>query len=257
MAVLIHPTAIVSPSAQLGENVRIDAYSIVEDNVHIGDNSHCMYHTVLMNGTRLGNDCVVYPNAVIGAAPQDLKYHGQQTLAVIGNRTTIRECVTINKASHSQKTTVGDDCLIMAYTHVAHDCNVGSNVILANAVQLAGHVNIGDWVILGGMSKLHQFCSVGAHAMVAADAMCVKDVPPYALLGREPKIEGINKVGLLRRGFTRETISELDEFYTTVFFSGYNMSDGIAAYTALHPTPPNEVDSLIQFINSSKRGVYR
>lgn len=258
MATVIHPSAIVSPKATLGANVRIDAYAIVEDDVVIGDNTHLMYHAVLMNGARIGSDCFIYPGAVIAAAPQDLKYHGQETLAIVGDRTTLRECVTINKGSHTDAVRVGSDCLIMAYSHVGHDSIIGNHVILSNASQLGGHVEIGDWAILGGVTKVHQFCRVGQHAMVAADAMITKDVPPFALMGREPvKVEGINKVGLGRRGFSREQVDGIDAFYTTVFFSGLNMSDGIARYCELNPDPATDVALAISFIQSSKRGVYR
>ncbi len=258
MSTMIHPTAIVSEKARIAENVRIGAYAIVEDDVEIGSGTEVMYHAVLMSGTRVGTESIIYPGAVLGAAPQDLKYHGQKTYAVVGDRTTIRECATINKASHSEAVIVGNDCLIMAYTHVAHDCIVGNNVVIANSVQLGGHVHIGDWAILGGVSKVHQFCRVGKHAMVAADAMITKDVPPFVLTGRDPVcVEGINKIGLSRRGFSQDTVAALDDFVTTAFFSGLNMSDGIAAYMKVHTEIKPEVQDFISFIRESKRGVIR
>ncbi len=258
MSSLIHPSAIVSPQARIADNVRIGAYAVIEDDVEIGEGTEVMYHAVLLDGTRVGRDSKIFPGAVVGATPQDLKFHGQKTYAVIGDRTTIRECVTVNRASHSESVFVGNDCLIMAYSHVAHDCVVGNNVVIANAVQLGGHVEIGDWAILGGVSKVHQFCRVGKHVMVAADAMVTKDVPPYVLTGRDPvSVEGINKIGLSRRGFSPEDLADLDRFYTVAFFSGFNMSDGIKAYREQVPDATPLVEEVISFIQQSKRGVIR
>ncbi len=258
MSTQIHPSAVVSPKAQLGTNVRIGAFAVIDDDVIIGDDTEIMVHGVILAGSRLGKSVLVYPGAVIGAAPQDLRFHGQHTEVFIGDRTTLRECVTVNRASHTDAVRVGSDCLIMAYTHIAHDCQVGNNVVIANATQLGGHVEVGDWAILGGVSKVHQFCRIGKHVMVAADAMITKDVAPFVLTGRSPvKVEGINKVGLSRRGFSQETVASIDEFVNTVFFSGKNMSDGIATYRALYPTPIAEVEDMITFIETSKRGVYR
>ncbi len=258
MSTEIHPSAIVSPKARLGSNVRVGALAVIEDDVEIGDDTEIMMHAVLLDGTRIGSQSLIYPGAVIGAKPQDLKFHGQKTFAIVGDRTTVRECVTINRASHTESVRVGDDCLIMAYSHIAHDCEVGNNVVIANAVQLGGHVQIGDWVVLGGVSKVHQFCRVGKHAMVAADAMVTKDIPPYVLSGRNPvNVEGINKIGLSRRGFSAERISEIDQFVTHAFFSGLNMSDGIASYEAANSHPGQDVLDMISFIRQSKRGVIR
>ncbi len=203
MAVSIHPTAIVSSRAEIGANVEIGAFAIIGDDVVIGDGTRVYPHAVILDGARIGAECRIYPSAVIAAEPQDLKYDGAPTLVVVGDRTTIREFVTLNRASHTGATRIGSDCLVMAYVHVAHDCIIGDHVVIANTVQLGGHVEIGDWAVLGGVAKVHQFCRIGKHAMVAADAMITKDVPPYALVGRDPvKVEGINRVGLLRRGFT-------------------------------------------------------
>jgi UDP-N-acetylglucosamine acyltransferase len=258
MAAFIHPTALVSSTAVLGDGVRIGPFAVIEDGVQIGAGTEVMAHVVVFKDSVIGEQCHIFPGAVVGADPQDFAYKGQATRAVIGDRTTLRECVTVNKASHVESVMVGSDCLIMAYTHIAHDCVIGDHVVIANAVQLGGHVHIGDWAVLGGVSKVHQFCRVGKHAMVAADAMITKDVPPYALTARSPVgIEGINKVGLSRRGFTTDEIRSLDDFYTVVFFSGKNMSDGLAAYEEQHPTPHQHVQDAISFIRASKRGVYR
>lgn len=258
MTQTIHPTAIISPQASIGDNVCIGAYAIIEEDVVIGDGTIVYPHAILLNGSRIGKECKIFPGAVIGAEPQDLKYHGQATLICIGDRTTVREFATLNRASHNSETRIGSDCLIMAYVHVAHDCLIGDHVVLANAVQLGGHVQIGDWAVLGGMAKVHQFCRVGKHAMVAADAMITKDVPPYALIGRDPvKVEGINRVGLQRRGFSREDVEALEAFYSVVFFSGFNMSDGIAEYRRRFPVPNGIVADVIEFVERSERGVYR
>jgi len=258
MATQIHPTAIVSDRASIGDGVEIGAYAIVGDDVVIGDGT-CIYpHAVILNGARIGAECMIYPSAIIGAEPQDLRYDGGPTTVIIGDRTTIREFATLNRASHSPATHIGSDCLVMAYVHVAHDCVIGDHVVLANAVQLGGHVEIGDWAVLGGVAKVHQFCRIGKHAMVAADAMITKDVPPYALVGRDPvKVEGINRIGLQRRGFSSEQIEALETFYSIAFFSGYNMSDGIAAYRQRYPHPNGVVAEVIEFVECSTRGVYR
>ncbi|MCX7930788.1 MAG: acyl-ACP--UDP-N-acetylglucosamine O-acyltransferase [Chlorobi bacterium] len=258
MPQVIHSTAIVAPGAYIGENVRVGPYAIIEDDVVIGEGTQIYPHAVILSGSRIGRDCKVYPSAVIGAEPQDLKYDGSYTNVIVGDRTTIREFVTLNRSSHTDATRIGNDCLIMAYVHVAHDCVVGDHVVIANAVQLGGHVEIGDWGVIGGTAKVHQFCRIGKHAMVAADAMITKDVPPYALVGRNPvKIESINRIGLQRRGFSEEQIDALETFYSIAFFSGYNMSDGIAEYRRRYPSPNGIVADVIEFVECSQRGVYR
>ncbi|MCX8051755.1 MAG: acyl-ACP--UDP-N-acetylglucosamine O-acyltransferase [Chlorobi bacterium] len=254
----IHPTAIVASGATLGDGVRIGPFAIVEGDVVIGDGTEVFPHAIILSGSHIGRECRIYPSAVIGAAPQDLKYDGSPTRVVVGDRTTIREFATLNRASHTDATRVGSDCLIMAYVHVAHDCIIGDHVVIANAVQLGGHVEIGDWAVLGGTAKVHQFCRIGKHAMVAADAMITKDVPPYALVGRDPvKVEGINRIGLQRRGFSAEQIEALETFYSIAFFSGFNMSDGIAEYRRRNPSPNGVVADVIEFVERSERGVYR
>lgn len=255
---LIHPQSIVDETAILGEGVRIEPFAVVHHSVTIGSGTKVMSGAVVLPHSTIGSDCTIYPGAVIGADPQDLRFDNRITYTSIGDRTTIRECVTVNRGSHSDRTSVGNDCLIMAYSHIAHDCMVGNNVVIANASQLGGHVEIGDWAILGGVSKVHQFCKIGAHAMIAADAMVTKDVVPYALTGRSPvKIEGVNKVGLRRRGFSTTLIDQIDIFYTTVFFSGLNMTDGLAKYESEHTEIAPEIQSVIDFIRQSKRGAYR
>jgi UDP-N-acetylglucosamine acyltransferase len=259
MSADIHPAAIVSPKARLGQNVKIGPFSIIEEDVEIGDGTHIMPHVTIFNGARIGNECRIYPGAVIAAEPQDLKFKGEPTQAVIGHRTVVRECATINRGTGaSGKAIVGSDCLIMAYCHVAHDCVVGNNVIMSNVAQLAGHVTLGDWVILGGMAKVVQFCTVGSHAMVGADCKITKDVLPYSLIGRDPsKVEGVNKVGLRRRGFQAEVIQSIDEFFTHLFFAGFNTTDALAAYKEQHQQIIPEIQLCIDFINNSRKGIIR
>lgn len=258
LATVVHPTAIVSASASLGEGVEVGPFTVIGDNVQIGSGTIVMSHVHIAANSEIGRDARIHPGAVIGTAPQDLKYAGEPTIARIGDRTVVRECVTVNRGTaHSGLTSVGDDVLLMAYTHVAHDCRLGNNVILANSVQLGGHVYVGDWAIIGGVTGVHQFTQIGPHSMVAACIMVSKDVPPYILVGREPVgVQSLNTIGLRRRGFSAESIESLDAFYQTLYRSGYNISDGLRAYEAAHPTPTQEVQACITFIRSSKRGVY-
>ncbi|MEY3387153.1 MAG: hypothetical protein RIR53_1964 [Bacteroidota bacterium] len=255
----INPTSIVSPKARIGSNVSIGPFCVVEDDVEIGNGTELISHVVLGNGSRIGSDVRIHPNAVIGTAPQDLKYRNEPTTAEVGDRTVIRESVTINRGTvHSHRTRVGSDCLLMAYVHVAHDCIVGDHVIMANGVQLGGHVEVGDWAILGGLTGVHQFCRIGPHTMIGACSRVVKDVPPFTLSGKEPlSIEGINAVGLRRRGFDDATVRAIDDFYTLLLRSGFNTSDGIRAYESAYSEIDRQVALCIDFIRSSKRGIYR
>lgn len=257
---MIHATAVVSPSATIGQDVRIGPFCVVEDDVVIGDRTTLISHVVLGNGARIGSDVVIHPQAVIATAPQDLKYANEPTQAIIGDRTVIRESVTVNRGTvASGITRVGSDCLLMAYVHVAHDCVVGDHVIMANGVQLGGHVEVGDWAIIGGLTGVHQFCRIGAHSMIGACSRVVKDVPPFTLSGKEPlTVEGINAVGLRRRGFTDDSVRAIDEFYDVLLRSGFNTSDGLRAYEErLDGYIDPAVARCIEFIRTSKRGIYR
>lgn len=255
----IHPSAIVSPKARLGAGVKIGPFSVINDDVEIGDRTELISHVVLADGARIGADVRIYPGAVIGAEPQDLKFKGEPTLAIIGDRTVIRECVTVNRGTAiSGRSTVGSDVLLMAYSHVAHECTVGNHAILVNSVQLGGHVEVGEWAIVGGLTGVHQFCRIGAHCMIGACVKVAKDVPPYTLAGRQPLVvEGLNTVGLRRRGFTAETIADIEEFYRLLLHAGYNTSDGIKAYVDAHPVINPDVQKCIDFIHTSKRGITR
>jgi UDP-N-acetylglucosamine acyltransferase len=256
--ILHHPTAIISKKAKLGDNVRIGPFSIINDDVEIGDNTEIRSSVVIADGTGIGKDCLICTGVVIGTEPQDLKFAGEKTIVTIGDRTVIREYVTINRATKvTGETKVGNDCLIMTYCHIAHDCKLGDGVIIANTTQLAGHVHIEDFVTIGGVVKIHQFCSIGMYSMIGADVKLVKDVPPFALVGSlPPKIDGINKIGLRRHGFSDELMKEVDTFYRTVFFSGLNNHDGIAKFRERNHISP-EIMHCIEFIENSQRGVYR
>ncbi len=258
MSVQIHPTAIISPEVKLGENVIIGPFSIIEDDVEIGDNTNIKSSAVIGKGARIGKNVQIFSSAVVGTQPQDLKFRGETTYTIIGDNTVIREFATINRGTaETGKTEVGKNCLIMSYCHVAHDCLVGDNVIMSNVAQLAGHVTIEEWVILGGVTKIHQFCKVGKHSMIGADTKVTKDVAPYTLIDRKPaQVEGINKIGLRRRGFSPELIKEIELFYDTILFSGQNNTDGIASFLK-NNIPSPEVNYIIDFIKTSVRGIHR
>ncbi|MEY2894802.1 MAG: Acyl-[acyl-carrier-protein]--UDP-N-acetylglucosamine O-acyltransferase, partial [Bacteroidota bacterium] len=195
------PLSVIHPSAKIAANVSIDPFSVIHEDVEIGEGTWVGSNVTIFPGARIGKNVRIFPGAVISAVPQDLKFGGEITTAEIGDNTTIRECVTINRGtSDKQKTVIGKNCLIMAYVHVAHDCIVGDNCILANAVQMAGHVTVGDFAIIGGSSAIHQFASIGRHVMISGGSLVRKDVPPFTKAGREPlSYAGINSVGLRRR----------------------------------------------------------
>jgi UDP-N-acetylglucosamine acyltransferase len=220
---MISPLASVHPNAKLGNNVIIEPFAVIHDNVTIGDGTHIMSHAVVMPFSRIGQKCQIFPGAVIGAVPQDLKFVGEETTAEIGDHTTIREYVTINRGTKDKwKTVVGSHCLLMAYAHVAHDCFLGDHVILANSVQLAGHVEVGDYAIISGLAGANQFTRIGAHTYIAGHTVVRKDVPPFVKAGREPmSYAGVNVVGLQRRNFTPEQIAAISEIYHILFVQGH------------------------------------
>lgn len=256
--VKIHPTAIVSPLAQLGVNVEIGAFTIINDDVEIGDNTIIGTSNYIDSGSRIGKNCNIFHHTIIGTEPQDVKYKGEKTYVSIGDNNKIREFVTINRATTDTYTTrLGDNNLILEYCHIAHDCNVGNNTIFSNTTQLAGHVTVGDWVIIGGFGKVHQFTKIGKHAFIGGDTKIVKDVVPYAIVfGTDAKYAGVNLVGLRRRGFTNEQISEISNFYKVLFHSGLNVSDFIKKYTTENKDIPQLISEIIDFINTSERGIY-
>ncbi len=255
---MISPLAHISPDAVLGNNVTIDPFAVIHDDVKIGDDTHVMSHAVIMGGTVIGKSCLIFPGAVLGAVPQDLKFVGEKTTVEIGDHTTIRECVTINRGTQDKwKTVVGSHCLLMAYAHVAHDCIMGDHVILANSVQLAGHVEVGDYAIIGGLSGVAQFTRIGAHTYVAGHSVINKDVPPFIKAGRSPiSFAGVNSVGIHRRGFSNDTINTILEIYRIIYNKGLNTSQALE-YIEQHLPLCDEKNLIVSFIKSSKRGIIK
>ena len=254
----IHPLATVHPSAILGDGVEIGPYVFIDANVEIGDGCKILPHATLFSYVKMGRDCTDFPGAVVGAVPQDLKFEGEESWVEIGDRVTIRECATINrgtKASGKMVTKVGSDTLIMSYVHIAHDCTVGDHCILVSHSAFAGETDIEDWAIVGGGTLAHQFSRIGTHAMIGAGFKIVKDIPPYVLAGREPVcFEGVNRVGLSRRGFTEDQINEIKDIYDTLYFKGMNVSDAMA-YIEQNFAQTPERDTILRFIRNSKRGI--
>lgn len=248
----------VHPNAKIGKDVIIDPFVYVDDNVEIGDGTHLFSHATVLYGSRIGKNCRIFPGAVVGGIPQDLKFRGEDTTAFVGDNTTIRECATVNRGTASKGTTkVGSNCLIMAYSHVAHDCVVGNNIIIGNASQIAGEVVIDDWAILGGGNLVHQFCHIGAHVMLQGGSRTGKDVPPYVTAGRDPlTFAGINLIGLRRRNFTSEQIQNIQECYRTLYQSALNVSQAIEKMeSSLQPSA--ERDYILNFLKSATRGIIR
>ncbi len=252
------PLAYVHPQAKIAKNVVIEPFVNIEKNVIIGEGTWIGSNVTIMEGARIGKNCKIFPGAVISAIPQDLKYDGEETLVKIGDNTTIREFVTVNRGTKANmETIVGNNCLLMAYVHIAHDCIVGDNVILANGATLAGHIEIQDWAIIGGLAAVHQFVQVGRHAMISGGGMARKDVPPYTKAGREPlSYVGINSVGLRRRGFTMEQINQIQEIYRIIYLQNKNVSQAVNYIEATIPATP-ERDEILTFIAKSTRGIMR
>ncbi|MCM1110799.1 MAG: acyl-ACP--UDP-N-acetylglucosamine O-acyltransferase [Clostridium sp.] len=252
------PLAYIHPAAKIASSVVIDPFVTIDQNVEIGEGTYIGSNVTILEGARIGNNCHIFPGAVISAIPQDLKFHGEETLAIIGDNTTIRECCTVNRGTASKgKTVVGNNCLIMAYSHVAHDCVVGDNVIISNATQLAGEVVVDNFAVIGGGSLIHQFCHIGAHTMLQGGALVNKDIPPYVKAAREPiSYVGVNSIGLRRRGFSNETICHIQDLYRYLYLSGLNVSDAVERIEAELPAT-KERDEIIQFIRNSKRGIVR
>ena len=250
--------AYVDPAAQLGDNVKIGPFAYVDAGVCIGDGCHIMNGATILNHVKMGSQCTVFPGAVVGAIPQDLKFEGEESWVEIGDRVNIRECATINrgtKASGKGVTRIGSDTLIMSYAHIAHDCQIGNHCIIVSYVGLAGETDLEDWGVIGGKSGTHQFSRVGTHAFVGANVKITKDVPPYVLAGREPiAFEGVNRVGLLRRGFTEEQVNEIKDIYETLYFNGMNVSQA-TEYIEAHFPATEHRDTILRFIRESKRGI--
>jgi UDP-N-acetylglucosamine acyltransferase len=254
----IHPLSSIHPNAKIGNNVSIGPFVHIDDNVEIGDNTWIGPNATIFSGARIGRDVKIFPGAVVSGIPQDLKFEGEDTLTIIGDRTTIRECVTVSRGTKDRhQTVIGQDCLIMAYAHVAHDCIIGDHCILANAVQLAGHVIVEDFAIVGGASAVHQFVKIGKHVMVSGGSLVRKDIPPYSIAAREPlSFCGVNTVGLRRREFSREVISIIQDTYRLIYQSGMNINKGMDMAEATIPDIA-ERNEILKFIRSSERGIMK
>ena len=255
---MIQPLAYIHPQARIAENVVIDPFVTIHKDVEIGEGTWIGSNATIMDGARIGKNCRIFPGAVISAIPQDLKYKGENTHVIIGDNTTIRECVTINRGTNDRfKTEIGSSCLIMAYCHVAHDCLVGNNCIFSNNTTLAGHITVGDNVVLAGMVAIHQFVKIGSHAFVTGGSLVRKDVPPYVKAAREPlSYAGINSVGLRRRGFNEDKINEIQDIYRTLFVKNYNVSKALDIIEADF-RPTQERDEILNFIQGSQRGIMK
>lgn len=252
------PLAYIHPEARIAPNVVIEPFAVIHKNVVIAEGSWIGSHVTIMEGARIGKNVKIFPGAVISAIPQDLKFAGEETTAEIGDNTTIRECVTINRGTVDRyKTVIGANCLLMAYVHVGHDSFIGNNCILGNTVQLAGHVLIDDFSIFGGACAVQQFAKIGAHAYIGGGSLVRKDVPPFVKAAREPlSYAGINSVGLRRRGYTNNQINEIQEIYRLIYLRGYNNADALDKIELELPST-RERDEILNFIRTSERGIMK
>jgi UDP-N-acetylglucosamine acyltransferase len=252
------PLAYIHPGAKIARNVVVEPFTTIHNNVVIGSGTWIGSNVTIMEGARIGSNCRIFPGAVISAIPQDLKFEGEDSLTVIGDNVTVRECVTINRGtSASGKTEIGNNCLIMATAHIAHDCVLGDNSIIVNGVALAGHVIIGKFAIIGGLAAVHQFIHIGDHAMISGGSLVRKDVPPYTKAGKEPlSYVGINSIGLRRRGFTTEKIREIQDIYRILYQKNYNTSQALEKLEA-EMEATAERDDIITFIRNSQRGIMK
>ena len=255
---MIHHLACVHPDARIGENVVIEPFVNIAKDVVIGDGTYVMSNAVILEGSRIGKNCRIFPGAVIAGIPQDLKFEGEYTTVEIGDNTTIRECVTVNRGTKTkQKTVVGDNCLLMAYAHIAHDVCIGSNCVIVSHTGIAGEVEIDDWAIIGGGTMIHQFVRIGVHAMIGGGSKVRKDVPPYVRAAREPlTYVGVNSIGLRRRGFSNNKIWELQDIYRDLYQKDMNHSEALKYIEENYPQS-EERDSVINFVRNSKRGIMK
>ena len=252
------PLAYVHPQAEIADNVVIEPFVTIHKNVEIGEGSWIGSNVTIMENAKIGKNCKIFPGAVISALPQDLKFKGEDTKVIIGDNTIIREFVTVNRGTKANyETVVGDNCLLMAYVHIAHDCTIGNHCILANAATLAGHIEIDDWAIVGGLTAVHQFVHIGAHTMISGGSLVRKDVPPFVKAAREPlSYVGVNSIGLRRRGYSSEKINEIQDIYRYIYLRGKNTSQALAIIEAEMPATP-ERDEIISFTNKSSRGIMK
>lgn len=248
----------IDPMARIADDVEIGSFTCIAGDVEIGEGTWIGPHVTILDGVRIGENCKIHPGTVLGGIPQDLKFKNEYSLLEIGNNVTVREYCTLNRGTRDKGTTkIEDNCLIMAYVHIAHDCYIGKNSILANSVNLAGHIHVGENVVIGGMSAVHQFVKIGDHAMIGGGSLVRKDVPPYVKAAREPlSYAGINSVGLRRRGFSTEDINIIQDIYRYLFVRGYNTRQAIDMIETHLPSSEYK-DTILQFVNESDRGLMR
>lgn len=252
------PLAYIHPEAKIAQNVVVEPFVTIHKDVEIGEGTWIGSNAVIMEGARIGRNCKIFPGAVVSSVPQDLKFAGEVTTTHIGDNTVIREFVTVSRGTiDKMKTVIGNNCLVMAYAHVAHDCTVGNSCIIGNAVQMAGHVEIGDYAILSATSAVHQFVKIGVHAFISGGSHVLKDVPPFVKAAREPlSYAGINSVGMRRRGLGSEQINEIQQIYRILFMSGLNNSQALDTIELELP-PSRERDEVTNFLRNSGRGIIR
>ncbi|WP_313216088.1 acyl-ACP--UDP-N-acetylglucosamine O-acyltransferase [Soonwooa sp.] len=255
---MVHQLAVVDKRAKIGKNVVVEAFTTISGDVEIGEGTWIGPNVTIMDGTKIGKNCKVFPGAVLGGIPQDLKFDGEDTFVYIGDNTVIREAVTVNRGTKALGyTKIGSDCLVMATAHVAHDCVLGDNVIIANACGIAGHVEIGDYVVMGGLSAVQQFCKIGKHVMISGGSLIRKDIPPYVKVARDPiSYAGINSVGLRRRGFNNDKIFEIQKIYRAIFQMKMNTTQAIE-FIEKEMLPTVERDEILTFIQNSPRGIVK
>lgn len=250
--------AYIHPEAKIGKNVKIEAFAWIDKNVEIGDGTWIGPNSTIMEGARIGKNCKIFPGAVVSAIPQDLKFKGEETTAEIGDDTTLRECVTVNRGTASKgKTVVGNNCLLMAYVHIGHDCALGNNIIISNSTNVAGEIVIDDFAVISGDVQIHQFVHIGGHVMISGGALVRKDVPPYITVAREPlSYVGINSVGLRRRGFSNDTITQIQSIYREIFVKEQNVAQALK-YIEEEIVDSEAKSYVIEFIKNSQRGIVR
>lgn len=255
---MIKTNNFINEKAIIGKSVKIEPFSFIDENVIIGDNCWIGNNVTIYSGARIGNNIKIFPGAVISAIPQDMKFDGEETVVEIGDNTTIRECATINRGTiDTNKTIIENDCLIMAYVHIAHDCIVKNNSILVNAVQVGGHSKIDEHAIIGGGSVIHQFTKIGKYSMTAGGSIIRKDIPPYCKAGKNPlKYMGINSIGLKRKGFSKDTINNIQEIYRILYFDGLNNSEA-SSKISNEIIDSNEKSEILDFISKSNRGLIK
>jgi len=255
---MIHPLTYIHPDARISPNVTIDPFTTVHKNVEIGEGTWIGSNVTIMEGARIGKNCRIFPSTIISAIPQDLKFKGEDTLTVIGDNSTIRECVTINRGTADRnETRIGKNCLIMAYSHIAHDCQIGDNCIFSNNTTLAGHIIVGDNVVLAGITAVQQFVRIGSYAFITGGSLVRKDVPPFVKAAREPlSYVGVNSIGLKRKGYSLEKINHILDIYRILYVRGYNVTKALNIIEA-EIRVSDERDEIITFIRDTGRGIMR